>query len=117
MYENQKQKLLSRPKFFRRLARSILIGFSIIGLSLLVGMLGYRITEGMNWIDSYLNAAMILSGMGPAEPLKTDAGKLFAGSYALFSGIMFLVTIAIVFAPILHRFFHQFHIEEDADRK
>ena len=117
MYENRKQKLLSHRKFFRRMARNVLIGLSLISLGLLIGMLGYHFIEGMNWIDSYLNSSMILSGMGEADELKTDAGKLFAGTYALFSGIMFLVTIAVIFAPLIHRFFHKFHIAEDTKDK
>ncbi len=88
------------------------IGASIIFFSLLGGMFGYRYFEEMSWVDAYLNAAMILSGMGPVQTLQTEAGKIFAGSYALFSGILFLVTIAIVFAPVVHRFFHGFHLEE-----
>ena len=99
MYENRKQKVLPRNKFLRRLARSAAIGLGLIFTALGVGMLGYRYFEGMNWVDAYLNASMILSGMGPAETLKTEGGKLFAGTYALFSGILFLVTMAIVFAP------------------
>lgn len=117
MYENKKQKLLPRRKFLHRLARNMTIGLGLIGLALLIGMWGYRYFEGMKWVDAYLNAAMILSGMGPAESLKTEGGKLFAGTYALFSGILFLVIIAIIFAPIFHRFFHQFHMAEDTGNK
>ena len=114
MYENRKQKLLPRRKFFHRMARNSLMGLGLIGSALVIGMTGYWFFEGMNWVDAYLNAAMILSGMGPAEPLKTNGGKLFAGTYALFSGILFLVTMVIIFAPVFHRFFHQFHIAEDS---
>lgn len=76
-------------------------------------MFGYHHFEKMSWIDAYVNAAMILSGMGPVEALHTSEGKLFAGTYALFSGIVFLVVIAIIFAPVVHRFLHQFHMDED----
>jgi hypothetical protein len=103
---------LPRRQFVKKLIRNIFIGWSIILASLLLGMLGYHHLEGMSWVDAYENAAMILSGMGPADPLKTDAGKIFAGTYALFSGILFLVVIAFIFTPVIHRFFHFFHLEE-----
>lgn len=100
------------PLFIWRLGRNMLIGLSIIFLSLLLGMAGYHYYESMSWVDAYVNAAMILSGMGPVNTLQTDAGKIFAGSYALFSGIVFLVVIAVIFAPVIHRFLHKFHLEE-----
>ncbi len=114
MNNNQPQKPLLIPVhlFVKKLTRNILIGFAIILFSLGMGMFGYHHLENMNWVDAYVNAAMILSGMGPVTELKTDAGKLFAGSYALFSGIVFLVVIAVIFAPVVHRFFHPFHIDE-----
>jgi hypothetical protein len=80
-------------------------------VSWLIGILGYRELEGMAWIDAILNAAMILGGMGPVDPLKTDAGKLFASFYALFSGIVFLVVASLLVAPIFHRLLHHFHLE------
>lgn len=98
--------------FLKKLTRHLLIGFAIILFSLLSGMMGYRYFEKMNWVDAYVNAAMILSGMGPVSNLHTNAGKIFAGTYALFSGIIFLVVIAIIFAPVVHRFLHKFHIDE-----
>ena len=76
-------------------------------------MWGYHYYEGMSWIDAYVNASMILSGMGPVQELKTDAGKFFAGTYALFSGIIFLFFMAVIFAPVFHRFYHQFHLKDD----
>ena len=84
----------------------------MIGISLFGGMYGYHQLEKMNWVDSFVNAAMILSGMGPVDTLHTDAGKIFAGSYALFSGIIFLVVIAIIFVPLIHRFFHGFLVKD-----
>ena len=80
-------------------------------------MLGYHLLEGFSWIDSLLNASMILGGMGPVDQLKTDSGKIFASFYALFSGIVFLVVAGVIFAPIIHRFMHKFHIDESADDK
>ncbi|MEI8366252.1 MAG: ion channel [Parachlamydiaceae bacterium] len=104
--------LLPPSVFYRRLARNVLIGVSIILLSLAGGMIGYHYFENMSWIDAYVNAAMILSGMGPVSPLNTDAGKIFAGTYALFSGILFLVIMAIMFAPVVKLFLHKFHMQE-----
>lgn len=117
MYESRKQKLLSRGKFLRRLLRNMLLGLGLICLALAIGMAGYRHFEGLGWVDAYLNAAMILSGMGEVAELKTTAGKIFAGTYALFSGIMFLVVIALIFAPLVHRFFHKFHMADDSGTK
>jgi hypothetical protein len=85
---------------------------SIIAVSLGLGMLGYSYFEGMDGINAFENAAMILSGMGPVDTIVTDCGKIFAGMYALFSGVIFLVVIAIVIAPVFHRFFHQFLIKD-----
>lgn len=90
---------------------SAAIALSIIAVSLIGGILGYRHYEGMSWVDAYVNAAMILSGMGPVGELKTEVGKIFAGTYALYSGIVFLVIIALVMAPVFHRILHQFHVE------
>jgi hypothetical protein len=106
-------KLQPRRQFLKKLIRNFLIGFFIILLSLGVGMIGYHHYEKMSIVDAYVNAAMILSGMGPVSTLQTDGGKIFAGTYALFSGIIFLVIIAIIFAPLVHRFLHNFHLEED----
>jgi hypothetical protein len=117
MYENRSQSLLPRQKFYHRLARSAMVSLSLIGGSLIIGMAGYHIFESLGWIDSFANASMILSGMGPLGELKTTAGKIFAGCYALFSGVAFLTSVGIVFTPIFHRFIHKFHLEEDADAK
>lgn len=80
-----------------------------------IGIVGYHEFEGMSWVDATVNAAMILGGMGPITELHTNAGKLFAAAYALFSGIVFLVAIAVLLAPAVHRFLHRFHIELDSD--
>jgi hypothetical protein len=113
MFEHRHQPLLSRTAFFRRLATSLLIGVGLIFMALTIGMLGYHHFERMLWIDSFANAAMILSGMGPlGPPLTTNAGKLFAGFYALFSGIFFIAVAGIVLAPAVHRFLHRFHLEQ-----
>jgi hypothetical protein len=86
-----------------------------VAVSWLIGILGYRLLEEFSWIDSILNAAMILGGMGPVNPLRTDAGKLFASFYALFSGIIFLVSVGVFLTPIYHRLLHQFHLETNTD--
>jgi hypothetical protein len=111
MFEHRHEKLLSRHLFLRRLVKYALISLSIIIASLVIGMIGYHVFEGYSWIDSFLNAAMLLGGMGPVGTLHTDAGKVFAGIYALYCGLVVLVSIAIFAAPIFHRFLHHFHLE------
>lgn len=95
-----------------RITRNLIIGAAIIFISLLLGMVGYRFFENYSWIDSFLNASMILSGMGQINPIQTNAGKLFAGSYALFSGAVFLISLAVIFSPIFHRIVMAFHLED-----
>lgn len=112
MFESKNQKIAPKHAFVKRLLRNLAIGIFVTFLSLFIGMLGYWHFEKMDWVDAYVNAAMILSGMGPLGELKSEGGKLFAGTYALFSGIIFLVIVGIIFIPVFHRFFHQFHIEE-----
>jgi hypothetical protein len=101
-----------RRIFYKKLTRNLAIGTAIILFSLGLGMAGYAYFEKMGWVDAYVNAVMILSGMGPVDTLQTDEGKIFAGSYALFSGIIFLVVIGFILIPVFHRLFHKFHIEE-----
>jgi len=112
MFEHRTRPLLPRRQFYGRLARSLRIGIAIIAVSLGIGMVGYRVFEHFSWLDAFANASMILSGMGPLDPLKTPAGRIFAGCYALFSGVAFLSSIAVVFAPVFHRFIHKFHLEQ-----
>jgi hypothetical protein len=114
MYERRSQPLISRRLFARRVARSVTAGALIIAVSLSVGMLGYHWLENMPWIDAFANAAMILSGMGPLGPLKTDGGKLFAGLYAIYSGLAVILIAGVVFAPVVHRFLHRFHLDPDS---
>ncbi len=113
MYEHHEQPLASRRKFLRRLALNALIGAAILFVSLGIGMAGYHYLEGLSWIDSLLNASMILGGMGPVNPLQTDAGKIFASFYALYSGVVLLASVGVLAAPIFHRFLHHFHLAED----
>lgn len=76
-------------------------------------MVGYHFSEKMSWIDAFVNASMILSGMGPLGQLNTEAGKIFAGCYALFSGLAFILITGLIFAPVLHRLFHRFHVDSE----
>jgi hypothetical protein len=112
MYEKRHQEMAPRSVFLWRLARSGGIAFLIVSASLGMGVFGYRYFEGLDWIDALLNASMILGGMRPVGELKTACGKLFASFYALFSGIVFLVIMGVLFAPVIHRFLHRFHLED-----
>lgn len=112
-FEQQDEPLLPPRMFFRRVGRYAAAAGLLIAVSWLIGILGYRLLEDMSWIDAILNSAMILGGMGPVNPLQTDAGKLFASFYALFSGIVFLVGAGLVVAPIAHRLLHSFHLDDD----
>ena len=91
--------------------RGVGIGAGIVSFSLALGTLGYHTLGALGWVDALLNAAMILTGMGPVSPLRTASAKLFATFYALYSGIAFLSTVAVLFAPLVHRFLHRFHLE------
>jgi len=113
MYEHHKKPLASRRVFAKRLALNGLIGITLLAISLGVGMIGYHFLEGFSWIDSLLNASMILGGMGPVNPLQTNAGKIFASFYAIFSGVILLASVGILITPIFHRFLHRFHLAED----
>jgi hypothetical protein len=113
MYEHHRQPLLPFYLFIRRLVGSFLIALAFISLSLLMGAVGYHLTERLPWLDATLNASMILGGMGPVDVLRTTSGKLFATFYALYSGIAFLTTAAILLAPVIHRFLHKFHVHHD----
>jgi hypothetical protein len=117
MFEHRKAPLLPRRAFYFRLAQSAGVGFLMVLVFLGIGMMGYHFFEGMPWIDAFANAAMILSGMGPLTTLQTSSGKLFAGCYALFSGLAFILIIGFVFAPVVHRFLHKFHLEFDSDKQ
>ena len=111
MFEHRRQPLLPRRVFYGRLALSAGIGLVIVVVSLAIGMAGYHFLEKMTWLDAFVNAAMILSGMGPIGDLKTTGAKIFAGVYALYSGLALILIAGIVLAPIVHRFLHKFHLE------
>ena len=112
-FEKKHEPLLSRQLFLVRMVRHVALSCLFILISLVIGMAGYRYFEGMPWVDAFLNASMILGGMGPVGELHTEGGKLFAGSYALYSGLMAIVAVGVMAAPILHRFLHRFHLESE----
>jgi hypothetical protein len=113
MYERHEQPLAGPSVFARRLALNAVIGVLLLAFSLGLGVAGYHGFEGLSWLDSLLNASMILGGMGPVTPLQTAAGKTFASLYALYSGVVLLAAVGILAAPIFHRFLHRFHLAED----
>ncbi len=109
MFEHVSEPLLSWPAFLHRLATSTLIGLGLIVISLLAGMIGYHSIESLNWLDAFLNAAMLLGGMGPLEHYRNPAGKLFEGLYALYCGLAVISVAGITLAPLAHRFLHKMH--------
>ena len=114
-FERRGQPLASRRKFLIRMliAIGLWVALTIIGLA--IGIAGYAAFEGMSFVDAYVNAAMILSGMGPVGELKTTGGKVFAGSYAILSGLIIVIATGFVLAPIFHRILHSFHVETKKD--
>ena len=112
MYEKHYEPLLPRMQFFLRILFHLLTGVGILAISLGLGVLGYHGYEHLSWLDSLLNASMILGGMGPVNPVVTDGGKWFASAYALFSGMIFLGVFGIIIAPVIHRLLHLMHLDE-----
>lgn len=113
MFETVEEPVASRPEFIVRLSFNFLVAALVIGASLYGGMLGYHVLVGLSWMDSFVNASMILSGMGPLAPMATDAGKLFAGLYALYSGLVVVLASGLIIAPIAHRLLHRLHVQCD----
>jgi hypothetical protein len=111
VFEHRSSPLLPRQAFYRRVINCFLLSQAVVTVALGIGMAGYHFFEKMGWVDAFENAAMILSGMGPVSTLQTDAGKIFAGCYALFSGLMLITVTGIVLAPVVHRALHKFHLE------
>ncbi len=109
MYEPHNKKPIPRRHFVRRLIMHSLGSLALIVVSLFIGMLGYHHYEDLPWRDAFLNAAMLLGGMGPVESPRTDGGKVFAGFYALYAGLVFLIAASVALAPALHRMLHIFH--------
>jgi hypothetical protein len=117
MFEHRHEPLLPLRAFALRVARSLALALAIIAFALGAGVLGYHYLAGFAWVDSLLNASMILSGMGPVGDFKNDTGKVFASFYALFSGLVFITIAGIIVAPVAHRLLHWFHIEEETRRR
>lgn len=113
MYEHKSKRPLPRHRFILRLVRHGAAAVAIIAVSLLAGMVGFHVTEGYSWMDSYLNAAMLLGGMGQVGVIATESGKLFAGTYALYAGLVVIVVMGLMLAPVVHRVLHVYHWEED----
>src|SRR4029077_13958139 len=113
MNEPRIAPLLSRAKFLRRVGRHFLASLFVIGFALGIGIAGYHWLAGLSWIDSLLNASMILGGMGPVDPLHSSAAKIFASFYALFSGLAFVGIASLMIAPFAHRLLHRFSLDKD----
>lgn len=110
-FEHRSKPLLSRRKFFVRVLRYAGFSILLIGISLGIGVVGYHYTNELGWLDSLLNASMILTGMGPVDPIRSDGGKWFASIYSIFSGVAFLSTVAVFLSPLVHRFMHKLHLD------
>jgi hypothetical protein len=113
MFERQHEKLAPISVFVRRMVASVVMAGILITFALIIGILGYHFIAGFDWVDSLLEASMILGGMGPINPLHTTGAKMFASGYALFSGLVFIAVMGIVLAPVTHRMLHKFHIDEE----
>jgi len=113
MYEHGKQPLLSAARFAKRVIRHFILAFLVLAAGLGIGVLGYHSFGELNWIDSLLNASMILGGMGPVDPLHSSAAKIFASCYALFSGLAFIGIASLIVAPFAHRILHRFHLDKE----
>ncbi len=110
-----KQKLISKKQFKKKLLKSFLLSSALLFFSLFIGVIGYMRFFNLNWIDALLDASMILTGMGPVSVAQNNTAKIFASFYALYSGIAFLTSVAVISAPILHRFLHKFHLDLEDD--
>jgi len=114
MFEHHSEPLLPREGFLRRALLFTGLSGAMIAAALGVGVIGYRVFGGLDWIDALVNASMILGGMGPVDRMTTHAGKLFTSFYALFSGLLFIGAASVVLAPFVHRVLHRLHLDEDA---
>jgi hypothetical protein len=113
MYESKRHPPIPRRRFVRRLLRHLVTAVAVLAGSIALGMAGYEYFEHLPWRDAFLNAAMLLGGMGPVDTPRTDGGKLFAGLYALYAGWVLLVTVGLVLTPVVHRILHRFHWEQE----
>lgn len=112
-FEHQSEPVIPFDRFIRRVGRYTFFTFLLLGSSLGIGVLGYHYFNELPWLDSLLNASMILTGMGPIDPMKNDGAKWFASFYSIFSGVVFLSTVAVFLSPIVHRFLHKLHVDEE----
>lgn len=115
-YEHKNEPLAPKAVFYNRIIYNLVLGSSVILVSLLIGIIGYHCTANLTWLDSLYNASMILTGMGPVTQLTTPGAKWFASLYALFSGVVFITNIGVILAPVIHRFFHRLHVEDDDNK-
>jgi hypothetical protein len=111
-YEHRNDQLASRSVFIKRVIAALAVALALILVALIIGIAGYHFIAGFNWVDSLLEASMILGGMGPIKELPTDTAKVFASIYALFSGLIFIGVMGIVLGPVVHRIMHKFHVDE-----
>ena len=114
-FERKHEKLLPAREFYKRLVLFGLMAMALVLFSLAIGMLGYMTLEGLSLVDAFLNAAMLMGGMGPVTIQNTNAGKIFAGCYAMYCGFILIVSVAIFMTPVFHRILHHFHLEEIAE--
>ena len=112
-FAHQSEPVIPFDKFIRRVVRYTFFAFLLLGSSLGIGVLGYHYFNELPWLDSLLNASMILTGMGPIDAMKNDGAKWFASFYSIFSGVVFLSTVAVFLSPIVHRFLHKLHVDEE----
>ena len=112
MYESRSHPPLSRRRFIGRVLRHAAAATALVVVSIAIGMAGYEYFEGLPWRDAFLNTAMIAGGMGPVDAPRTDGGKIFAGVYALYSGLVFIATAALLLTPVVHRVMHKFHWQQ-----
>lgn len=112
MYESKRHPPIARAHFMRRMLGHFIVAMTLVAASLWAGMAGYRHFENLPWNDAFINSAMLLGGMGPVNAPQTDGGKIFAGLYALYAGLVFLIVLAIIFTPVIHRVLHKFHWED-----
>ena len=112
-FEKKTDQLISLNAFYKRQILFFFYAFSLLIFSLTIGVLGYKYIAQLNWIDALLNASMLLGGMGPVDPLNSDAAKLFASFYAIYSGLIAIASFSLLAAPLFHRIFHHFHLIED----
>jgi hypothetical protein len=113
MFEHRSKPLLQWTEFIKRMMFFAFLSSGFVMFSLFAGMIGYRIFEKFSWVDAFVNAAMLMGGMGPVNELHTDAGKIFAGAYSLYCGLVFIIAVGFLVAPVFHRFLHKFHLEAD----